>query len=86
MIKKTAEFIYTVAPYTCLESATIEALTKVTTYKYKIGSKEVTLDVTTAVKTEVKDVKTFTFGHGHGHSHDHGHGDLNAGGGIIEAE
>ena len=84
--KKTAEFIYTVAPYTCLESATIEALTKVTTYKYKIGSKEVTLDVTTAVKTEVKDVKTFTFGHGHGHSHDHGHGDLNADGGIIEAE
>ena len=81
-----SEFIFTVAPYTCLESYTIEESTETTTYTYEIGSKTVSLDVTTAVKTEVKDVKTFTFGHGHGHSHDHGNSDLNAGGGIIEAE
>lgn len=75
-----------VLPYTCLESIVKKQSTIFNMFKFTIENKEmiVTIEIP-ASATFIPN--TYTFGHGHGHSHGHGHGDdLNAGGGIIEAE
>lgn len=85
LIETTANIA--VAPWTCLEKVIKKQTVLNSTITFNINGKTVVVEVVVPAKVEIL-TNTYTFGHGHGHSHGHGHGDddLNAGGGIVEAE
>lgn len=74
---------FVVQPHSVLNTVKKTQYCDNVTYTFTVNEKTITVNVTAYTRVEIDGTDQSSYDHGHGHGHG---GDLNAGGGIVEAE